>query len=545
MAAVRRVRLASLRHSLLPCSVPHLHARLDARFASQSRPKLPSLAIPLRTRSYATEQHWVRSGLGLGLRWGAALWGLMACFGLLSALLVEDKSERDYPTPHEWTFFTRKALRDAHKGSSPKDGISQWVAAMAQARECVSRLENPKTDGSNVVKLGDATDPDDLFPGEFNPCDITGKSEAWRRGYFEASMIIAKAAENLHDWVLDPATKVVVAPEYVIGSSNPSPKPMPANKRNQRAPREEDCVIAFPDADKFYLKILATKGFNTRQRLEALLEYASFLIFMKRSEEADDVHKLALAEATQGSNPSRPPYNPKTYVLNEDAGPPSLNLLDAITAVATRKARSGDTAAALPIYLSLLKARRFLPAEPPGGAVKPPAAKNPLDQLMTYVGQSDYPLPPPDGTSPPWRSPEERCREASLSLWIGEILFTSSSRHDGLSWTRDSVDVAEEHLRAIGPFPEDKETQTTCRECLAAGLENWGKMVAKLAKEDERRREEAANRSSVFSFWSGSQPAEGRWEAETAVVEERVRRTHELLIDDVRGPSGWVNIFRA
>ncbi|KAF7547635.1 hypothetical protein G7046_g8942 [Stylonectria norvegica] len=67
-------------------------------------------------------------------------------------------------------------------------------------------------------------------------------------------------------------------------------------------------------------------------------------------------------------------------------------------------------------------------------------------------------------------------------------------------------------------------------------------MVVKLAAEEEKRKAKAA-KASVFSFWNGpSGPSEGRWAAEEAVVQERVRRTKEL-VEDVApvnmGPLGW------
>ncbi|KAL6404927.1 hypothetical protein AUP68_11763 [Ilyonectria robusta] len=70
-------------------------------------------------------------------------------------------------------------------------------------------------------------------------------------------------------------------------------------------------------------------------------------------------------------------------------------------------------------------------------------------------------------------------------------------------------------------------------------------MVVKLAKEEEKLREKAANRSSVFSFWSGAQSVEGRWEAEDAVVKERVRRTKELVEEVRKENPGLAALFKA
>ncbi|KAH6981000.1 hypothetical protein BKA56DRAFT_586331 [Ilyonectria sp. MPI-CAGE-AT-0026] len=544
--AVRRARLTPRQalRSQTPCLRTFTY---HTQLTTKSRPILPFLAIPVTNHSvrcFTTERRqWLKHEAKMAVRYTVSFWGILTCMGVIYFFINEESLERDFPTPHEWSFITRKLLRDANNGKDPKNGEVNWAQAMELSRGGVLRLEDAKVDGQGVTKLSDIVDPSAQFPGEFNPCDISGKSEEWRRGYFEAIMLAAKASEHTDGWVRDLTRNVISPPEFVIGPSNPRPVPIPPGQPH--APREEDCEIAYPGADNWYMKILATKGFTARQKLEAALEYASFMEFKQRPEGPDALYNLALAEATQGLDMSNPPYNPKTFILNEKAGPPSLNLLDAITAIATHKARNGDLSAALPIYLSLLKARRFLPNDPPSQARAPPPSESLWNQIISAVSQPDYPSPPPDGTKAPWRSPQERCQEASLSLWIGEILYASSSRDDGLSWTRDSVDIAEEQLRALGPITDDKASVKTCRECLTAGLDNWGKMVVKLAKEEEKLREKAANRSSVFSFWSGAQSVEGRWEAEDVVVKERVRRTKELVEEVRKENPGLAALFKA
>ncbi|KAI5467851.1 hypothetical protein BGZ63DRAFT_410702 [Mariannaea sp. PMI_226] len=542
---VRRARLGTPRQSPRSRTQCLRTFTYHTQLTTKSRPNLPFLTIPISNHSvrcFTTERRaWLKHEAKMAVRYTVSFWGILACVGVIYWFYNEEQLERDFPTPHEWGFITRKLFRDANKGRYPKDGVVNWAEAMELSRGCVLRLEDPKVDGQGVTKLSDIVDPDALIPGEFNACDISSKSEEWRRGYFEAIMLAAKSAEHTDGWVRDITRNVISPPEFVIGPSNPRPVPIPPGQPH--APREENCEIAYPGADNFYMKILATKGFTARQKLEAALEYASFMEFKERAEGPEALYNLALAEATQGLDMSNPPYNLKTFVLNEKTGPPSLNLLDAITAIATQKARSGDIAAALPIYLSLLKARRFLQNEPPRSARQPAPAKSLWSQLVSTVAQPDYPPPPPDGTQPPWRSPEERCQEASLSLWIGEILYASSSHDDGLSWTRDSVDIAEEQLRSLGPASNDKDAKKTCRECLAAGLDNWGKMVVNLAKEEERRRD--TGRSSVFSFWSSNQSVEGRWNVEDAVVKERVRRTKELLDDIKKENPGLAGYFKA
>ena len=158
--------------------------------------------------------------------------------------------------------------------------------------------------------------------------------------------------------------------------------------------------------------------------------------------------------------------------------------------------------------------------------------------------------------------------------YIGEILYASdpstSGREEGLAWTREAVDIAEEELRGRGTN-ENKEAKATCRQCLETGLGNWGKMVARLAREERERRKgdeearlakSAARAGGWFGFGAGAGmdhdakereqktgpagPAEallgpmGRWEAEELVVQERMRRARDVLESGgaLRGESG-------
>ncbi|KAF4447845.1 mfs maltose permease [Fusarium austroafricanum] len=545
----RQVRALTPRPSTLRTRTPCLRTFTHCtQLTTNSRPNLPFLSIPVTTngaRNFTTERRqWLKHEAKLAVRYTLSFWGLLACGGVILFFVNEEKLEQEYPTPHEWGWMTRKFLRDSHNSNAPKNGETNWPWSFELARGLVLRLEDPKVDGQDVTKLTDRVDPGAEIPGEFNPCDISGKSEEWRRGYFEAIMLAAKGAEHVDNWVRDLSRNLISPPEFVIGPSNPRPTPIPPGQPH--APREEDCEVAYPSADNFYMKILATKGFTPRQKLEATLEYASYMEFKKQPEGAEALYHLALAEATQGVDMAQPPYNPKTFVLNEKAGLPSQNILDAVTAMANFKARNGKVDAALPIYLSLLKARRYLPNDPPPATQLRPKPSSVFEKLAKNFSQADYPPPPPDGTQPPWRSPHERCQEASLSLWIGEILFSSSSKDDGLSWTRDSVDVAEEQLRNMDLLTAGKAAKTTCRECLSAGLDNWGRMVKKLAREEEQRQAKSATRSGVFSFWSGSAPsAEDRWTAEDAVVKERVRRTRELIEDLTPAGPNLASLFKA
>lgn len=482
----------------------------------------------------------------LAARYTFTLWGMLAAGLVIFFFVQEELLEREHPTPHEWTYITRKFLRDGKELENPKNGNIQWANSLGRVRNALMRLSDPKKDGAGLVALSDVTDPELEDPIEFVPYDITAKSEEWRRGYFEALMTAARTAEHVDGWVLDVTRNMVSPARFMVGPSNPNPLPIPPGAAH--APLEENCVNAFPTADRWYMKILATKGFTERQRLETALEYASFMEYKDQAEAAHSLHQLALSEATKGIDPAKLPHDSKTLVLRDESGPPSLNLIDVLTSIANSKARTGDISGALPMYISLLKARRELSDErpqEPRSRIRPGRAPM-YQRILDLVKPPAYPPPPPDGTQAPWRSAEERCQEASLQIYIGEILYATSSKNDGLSWTRDGVDLAEEQLRSLGVGPASKSTKKLCRECLGAGLENWHIMVARLARAEMAKEESgAASSPGLFSFWSGVREPEGRWAAEEAVVQERVRRTKEIM-EDVAPPRDFItNWFKA
>jgi hypothetical protein len=486
--------------------------------------------------------------------------------------------ERKFPSPHEWSWVTRKNYRSARwdefHGDEDSPGTIDWALTGGAYRELLKRLEDPELDGAGLEEQGDGGI---LVEGIGKTgYDITKKPEPWRRGYHEVLMGAARAAEHLDGWVRDRTRNVAFPANVVIGPSNPNRRPVPPGA--QSPPREEDCEPAFEPPETYYMRVLTTQGFTERQKLEAALGYATWLDFKGTPQAAEAMYKWALDIATS-SNP-----NPSSLIdmhtgqILPTAGPISSNILTATTALAIHHARISNLSLALPLFLSLLRARRQLPAEKPtmrstlnpdsdddntitGGIV------NTLRNLtISILAPPKYPPPPPDGTSPPPRNAKERCEEAALMTYIGEILYASnpstSSREEGLAWTREAVDIAEEELRGRG-ISWNKEAKTTCRQCLDTGLGNWGKMVARLAREEKERRKDAeearlAKNNVKAGGWFGfgastgvgqnakeheqntapigqaglaEAPSEplGRWEAEELVVQERMRRARDVL----------------
>ncbi|KAG9257764.1 uncharacterized protein F5Z01DRAFT_414889 [Emericellopsis atlantica] len=517
----------------------------SANVSTRYRPTVSSTTSSNSTlvRTYASERtrHWLRHEFKLFIRYGLISLAGFACFQVVYFMYQEEKLEREYPTPHEWEWRERHMLREAKKWTKPHGNKYASPSQTLQlARNLCLAHEDLNRNGHKIPRLHDHEDPNDETPWEFIPHDISGMSEEWRRGYFETIMLAAKAAGDCDGWLKDKGHSGKVMcwePKFVIGPSNPRPAPVPPG--SPPPPREEDCEVAFPAADRFYLKILATQGLNQRQRMQAALEYANFLELKRSGEGAGALYDLALAEATQGLDKASLPYDPKTLVMKEKGPLPSLNILEAVTAVANHKARGGDTASALPMYISLLKVRRALPTKAPRVPVQKRPKPSTMQQIVDFVSEPDYPAPPTDGTQPPWRSPEELCQEGSLDLYIGEILYASSSQEDGVAWTREGVDLAEEQMREL-KLTDGRDAamaKDRCRECLKTGLDNWSLMVTRLMREEQQKKKEAS-KPSALSFWnSAPQETEGRWEAEATVVKERIKRTLDL-VDDTRPMMG-------
>jgi len=127
--------------------------------------------------------------------------------------------------------------------------------------------------------------------------------------------------------------------------------------------------------------------------------------------------------------------------------------------------------------------------------------------------------------------------------YIGEILYASNKstvgREEGLAWTREAVDIADEELRSKA-INNDKEARKTCKACLETGLGNWDKMVSKLAREERERKIKAPAKVNTWLGFGGEIPAEsvGRWESEELVVQERAKRARDILTTPMK--SGGV-----
>ncbi|KAI2637671.1 hypothetical protein GGS26DRAFT_422287 [Hypomontagnella submonticulosa] len=549
--------------------------------ASRGRPQIPFLSVPLarnqQFRYLTTERkRWLVYEVYLGFKYVIYVW-FIAGFSLVGYWTIQQEwLERKYPTPHEWKFLTRMRFRLA-KWAPERTDMPQidWVQTGNYAKNVLERLEDAKVEGAGLVPIQAEGEAPSAY-------DITTKDEPWRRGYYEALMLCAKAAEHLDDQVVDKTRRLVFPRDQVLGPSNPNPKPI--GHGSPSAPHEKDCERAYEVPETFYQKILATKGFTPKQKMDAALEYASWLDFKGLSDASESMYEWALALATENSLPTSLPYDPQSYVLQDSTRAPSANILNTLTALATHKARAGDVATALPILLSILRARRSLPypqsttpslTDPDEPHSSPWTLQNITGIAKRLITPPSYPPPPPDGTAPPVRDAKELCEEAGLNLYIGEIIFASSTsssrsrstREDGLAWTREGVDLAEEQLHKLNNPDSNTNTNTntrpsaadvaaakkTCRECLNSGLENWQAMVAQLAREEEKesrgpaKAAATATGSWLAGLWGDgkSESVKGRWAAEQNVVRERTRRAMEVLEESEAPKAGFGSLFWA
>lgn len=527
----------------------HPSGRPQLPFLSPVAPTrpLPPLAIHLR-------QHFARlvstnarddfkKRLFNGLKLGLSFYAILVLFQVIKLGVYQEDIEHKWPTPTEWTWKSRWCLRSAQAQQHPEDIgqlMTSWPMVAGYLSELLPRLEDPEGEGKGIVEQGDGGF---LVEGVGRTgLDISAKSEPWRRGYFQALMGAAKAAENLDGWLTDRKQRISAPAEYVVGPSNPRPKPMPA--RQKKVLREEDCELASPPPETFYMKILTTNGFDNRQKLDAALAYADWLDFKGLGRTAGDMYAWAMDIAAGGiEGDVNKVIDVKTGILKNN-GPelPSENLLRVSTALAVHNARQGNLPTALSLFTSVLKARRSLPmsSEPYPPASLPSsrnASNDPISSVFKALKNvfvpAEYPAPLPSGDEPPLRTASSACDEAGLMTYIGEILYASSSRDLGLAWTRDAVETAESTLLDLRNA-ENPSTRTRCAQCLKVGLENWKTMVSSLvarAKKEEQQRLDQAKRAWFGGDSAAKAKAEElrRWEAEEAILDDRIRRLFPLL----------------
>lgn len=537
------------------------------------RPQLPFLHTPLRplrsrnnvniqyqlSRLLTTERKkYIKDQLWLASKWTAYGWAAIALALVMFFGVQEERIERKFPSPGEWTWRSRHTWRSA-KGQElagmMEYGMTDWASVGVRYRKLIERLEDPSKDGAGITE---SLDGGILVAGVGKTgVDVSNKSEPWRHGYYEALMGSARVAEHLDGCLKDTTRNIVFPAEVVIGPSNPRPRPVPPGAHS--APLEENCTRAYATPESIYSKILTTTGFSTRQRLDAALAYADWLDYKDLPQSAEELYSWALDIAVSGLPPAPAAasnvVDRKTGIIDANADQAPLvtsNILLATTALATHHARNGSLSTALPILLSVLRARRSLPPAQPSTlhfsipenddeTYVPPSLFSTISSLLrSLIVAPPYPPEPPSGNDAPKRDGKEICDEAGLMANVGEILFASGTekREDGLAWTREAVDVAE----ATFTSPDtDLDGRRRCQECLDVGLGNWRKMVENMVLAEKAERQQVLERKKKKSSgWFGGGAStgvgeegddrEGRWMREERVVEERMRSVRGILL---------------
>ncbi|KAI9769390.1 MAG: hypothetical protein M1840_004092 [Geoglossum simile] len=527
------------------------------------RPQLPFLASKnlLRQRGgqwqlsrlLTTERkRYIREQLWLAGKYTVyGYTGLVLVF-LISFGVQNEYLERKYPTPREWTMVSRMNYRSARRSEEPnatETGMTDYARSGNLYRILIGRLEDPDKDGEEIGELDEGGI---LVDGVGKTgADISKKSEPWRRCYYEALMGAARAAEHLDGWVIDNTRRISFPKDVMVGPDNPNPKPVPPGAHSP--PLQENCSPAYKPPEAYYLKVLTTKGFSAKQRLASALAYADWLSFKGLPDSAEEMYRwgLDIAVSTHPDGAIND-VDISTGIISEHPEHLSENLLLAATSLAVHHARNKDLSAALPIFLSVLRARRSL-SEAPHTATKftenqntkelTPVPSLVFDFLKSMFVEESYPPPPPSGEDKPLRSPTENCEEAGVMAYIGEVLFASSNHAAGLSWTHDAVDLAEASFQKVAGAEGDER----CRQCLEVSLKNWQKMVLQMARNGDAAKEgkEAENRR--WGMWlpsfggGGEEKYKVNWEKEGDLVEMRYRKAKKMLDASIPpGQSGWL-----
>ncbi|KIW37953.1 uncharacterized protein PV06_09931 [Exophiala oligosperma] len=535
------------------------------------RPQLPFLHPATRVnivqahvgRFISTErkQRW-KAQLWRQLRFHAYLWPSVFLVTIIMIGIQQTKFERDFPTPRDWSFWSRWLLRNAKftelsEGAKVSQVMTDWAKAGRYYLGVLERLESEDYDGKFLLASeATGTYADSLGIVGF---DVSAKSDQWRRGYHDALMGAGRAAENLDGMCRrkdDPAGRVY-SRESIPGPDNPRPKPLPWDKKrgHETPPTQDEVEDAFPSPEVFYMKILTTEGFNTRQRLDAAMAYADWCDFKGLAETAEDTYSWAMdiAQAGFAGGPADIIDTKTGMIARGREDEVSENVLRVCTAYAVHHARAGNVKQALPIFLSVLRARKNLPPSPFGviGRKRPAPQDQGLwpyiSSLKDLIIERPFPEAPPSGNNRPYHTLKEACEEVGLMTYIGEILFATSDseREKGLSWTRDSVEAAEAVLWVMEEKKED-DGRERCRECLETGLTNWKEMSRQMARLAARKAQEAEKGSGWLGLGIGksqriaeAQREKARWEEENVQIQLRKEKTLPLTQPIKPPPQGW------
>ncbi|KAF1938630.1 hypothetical protein EJ02DRAFT_446685 [Clathrospora elynae] len=451
---------------------------------------------------------FIKETAKLSVRYSILIFLLTSCFSVASLGILSEQQERAFPSPHEWSLITRVRFRRGKWWQVPEnneeEGFPNWARVYSELEYALNRLEHPNKDGAGLMELEEGGI---LVPGVGKAgFDVSAKSEEWRQGYYEVLMDMAGAAERLDGWVTEKWRRNVWAPEFIESATNPRPKAVLPGM--PEPPDEEHRVPAAEAPETFYLKIITSKGFTTYQRLSAALGYADWLSFKKLPDSAEEMYRWALDIAIAGLPTPEPStvINRETGILSFTAPKEAItsNVVYAATNLATFLAEQRRVASALPIFISVLRARlgadeaRILTTEQRKDSSL-------IGTLVSLLAEPDYPPVPPSGDEPLLRKETDRCEEAALKNYIGEILFATASssptqRQQGLSWVRDAVSTSK-LAQSLDSIRTKDDLRKKCEQCEEVGLEAWGKIMTYLAAEAREKRDKAKSGGLTGLVW--------------------------------------------
>lgn len=505
---------------------PQLPYLAQPSFRRTTSPDLTRL-ISTETRAYVKEVSW------LSVKYSALIFAFMTLGSVAYMGFQMEVAEREHPTPDDWKMMTRHALRRARTLTTvvqeQKAPIVDWPMIGGLANEVLRRLENLEGEGKGLVVQGGegAGVGEALLIPEVGKAgfDIEAKGREWRTGYHEALMLAAVAAEHLDNMVLDTTRKLVFPKQCVIGPSNPDPRPTPVYMHS--APLEENCKPMHDPPETYYMRVLTTKGFTTKQKLDAVEGYANWLEYKGLPESAEEMYKWGI-DIAKSSLPNTAAANTvldsTTNTLKSDARPEDMtsNLLRATTNLAIHYARNAQTASALPIFLSVLRARRSAPVVPSfayNEETEAPATTDigsAINMVKRVFRTSTFPPPPPSGDTPLARqSSSPTCEEGELMVYVGEILFASAPERasEGVGWTRQGVLIAEANLasqekdrrlkKSSSSLEEAQKEDKRCKECLLTGVKNWEIMLERLSESRLASAGREGGRDAGWLEWRG------------------------------------------
>lgn len=554
----------------------HTNYRPQAPFLDSHIYRDPSLParlarfIKIRYLSTARKKK-LKDTLKWQLRFHAYFWPMAALLFTVLIGVTQIRTEHEHPTPREWSLWAR------WEGRNSKDMLDRarrrgwlhdegWAATAEYLQKLIARLEDPQRDGKGT-KVQDADGSGKILVDGVGRIglDISDKSLSWKQGYWEAMMGVAKVAEHMDGLCKRKGVKLTKSKFYkwenIPGPQNP--RPIPAawdpDGAHLNVPVWDQVEAALDDPETYYLRILTTKGFSNRQRLDAALACADWYDFKGLKDSAANMYDWGLDIAAgglpQGHNNV---VDMQTGIIN--AGKETLvteNLLKATTALGVWHARNGEVKEALPIFLSLLKARKQLPAAPAWLSDMKPKQK-PMTQaerdaqtqtgimmgwaenLIDFFRENEPIGLNGSGDEQPFHTLKEACEEVGLMTYIGEILFATSEqeREKGLSWTRDSVEAAEAVLWFMDESGNEEDTigRQRCRECLETGLSNWQQMTKRMSALAKKQQQEAQQSKGWLGLGIGQGSAIDkataqvqRWDDEQVQVELRRQKTASLI----------------